>query len=201
MITKFSNFRGSRKELMSIISTLEKESPENYKMYSKKYKKYLPVNLRRLQQFSEKGLIPNAEIVNKSYVYNFEHLLRYIAIMKLKNEGYTLIQSGKIIKDYDNQKLLEFLQNQIQKGKELIDYKNTNKRNEISEKLIKLGRDEGRVLRSQWIRFAITKWCNCEVMNKELKKLTEEDVNTLAEAFKESLLDTIKLKYIEKHIR
>ena len=200
MITKFSNFRGSRKELMSIISTLEKESPENYKMYSKKYKKYLPVNLRRLQQFSEKGLIPNAEIVNKSYVYNFEHLLRYIAIMKLKNEGYTLIQSGKIIKDYDNQKLLEFLQNQIQKGKELIDYKNNNKKNEISEKLIKLGRDEGRVLRSQWIRFAITKWCNCEVMNKELKKLTEEDVNTLAEAFKESLLDTIKLKYIEKHI-
>ncbi len=201
MITKFSNFRGSRKELMSIISTLEKENPENYKMYSKKYKKYLPVNLRRLQQFSEKGLIPNAEIVNKSYVYNFEHLLRYIAIMKLKNEGYTLIQSGKIIKDFDTQKLLEFLQNQIQKTKELIDYKNTNKKNEISEKLIKLGRDEGRVLRSQWIRFAITKWCNCEVMNKELKKLTEEDVNTLAEAFKESLLDTIKLKHIEKHIR
>ena len=201
MITKFSNFRGSRKELMSIISTLEKESPENYKMYSKKYKKYLPVNLRRLQQFSEKGLIPNAEIVNKSYVYNFEHLLRYIAIMKLKNEGYTLIQSGKIIKDFDTQKLLEFLQNQIQKTKELIDYKNTNKKNEISEKLIKLGRDEGRVLRSQWIRFAITKWCNCEVMNKELKKLTEEDINTLTDAFRESLLDTIKLKNIEKHIR
>ena len=201
MITKFSNFRGSRKELMTIISTLEKESPENYKMYSKKYKKYLPVNLRRLQQFSEKGLIPNAEIVNKSYVYNFEHLLRYIAIMKLKNEGYTLIQSGKIIKDFDTQKLLEFLQNQIQKTKELIDYKNTNKKNEISEKLIKLGRDEGRVLRSQWIRFAITKWCNCEVMNKELKKLTEEDINTLTDAFRESLLDTIKLKNIEKHIR
>ena len=201
MITKFSNFKGSRKELMTIISTLEKESPENYKMYSKKYKKYLPVNLRRLQQFSEKGLIPNAEIVNKSYVYNFEHLLRYIAIMKLKNEGYTLIQSGKIIKDFDTQKLLEFLQNQIQKTKELIDYKNTNKKNEISEKLIKLGRDEGRVLRSQWIRFAITKWCNCEVMNKELKKLTEEDINTLTDAFRESLLDTIKLKNIEKHIR
>ena len=33
MITKFSNFKGSRKELMTIISTLEKESPENYKMY------------------------------------------------------------------------------------------------------------------------------------------------------------------------
>ena len=121
MITKFSNFKGSRKELMTIISTLEKESPENYKMYSKKYKKYLPVNLRRLQQFSEKGLIPNAEIVNKSYVYNFEHLLRYMAIMKLKNEGYTLIQSGKIIKDYDTQKLLEFLQNKTQKTKELIE--------------------------------------------------------------------------------
>ena len=134
-------------------------------------------------------------------MYNFEHLLRYMAIMKLKNEGYTLIQSGKIIKDYDTQKLLEFLQNKTQKTKELIDYKNTNNKNKISEKLIKLGRDEGRVLRSQWIRFAITKWCNCEVMNKELKKLTEEDIYTLTDAFRESLLDTIKLKNIEKHIR
>ena len=87
---------------------------------------------------------------------------------------------------------IQLYRNQIQKF---------NKKNEISEKSIKSGRDEGRVLRSQWIRFAITKWCNCELMNKELRKLQEEDINTLTEAFRESLLDTIKLKDIEKHIR
>lgn len=201
MITKYSNFKGSRKDLMNIILNLEKENPEQFKMYSKKYKKYLSVNLRRLQQFSEKGLLPNAEIVNKSFIYNFDHLLRYISIMKLKNEGYTLLQSGKIIKDYDTQNLLELYQDKNQNNKNFIDYKNTNKRNEISEKLVKLGRDEGRVLRSQWVRFAITKWCNCEVKNMELKKLTEEDVNTITEAFRESLLNTIKLKNIEKYIK
>ena len=41
--------------------------------------KYLPVNLRRLQQFSEKGLIPNAEIVNKSF--------KFLSIIKIDNVG------------------------------------------------------------------------------------------------------------------
>ena len=176
MIEKYHNFKGGRQDLIQIISSLEQSNKEKFMMYSKKYKKYLPVNLRRIQQFSDKGLLPTDEVNNKNYIYNYNHLLIYAAIMKLKNDGYTLIQIGKIIKGYDNQKLLELVEDKNVNNKNLIDHKNINQKNLLSERLTRLGRNEGRVLRSQWIRFAITKWCNCEVMKKELNLLNIEDV-------------------------
>ena len=87
MIEKYKNFKGSRKDLMEVISNLEKHNPKKFMMYSKKYKEYLPVNIRRIQQFSDKGLLPTNEVNNKNYVYNFDHLLMYASIMKLKNDG------------------------------------------------------------------------------------------------------------------
>ena len=201
MIDKYQNFKGGRQDLIQIISNLEQSNKEKFMMYSKKYKKYLPVNLRRIQQFSDKGLLPTDEVNNKNYIYNYNHLLMYAAIMKLKNDGYTLIQIGKIIKGYDNQKLLELVEDKNVNAKNLIDHKNINQKNLLSERLIKLGRNEGRVLRSQWIRFAITKWCNCEVMKKELNLLNIEDVDTLTQAFRDSLLETIKIKNIDQKIK
>ena len=201
MIDKYQNFKGGRQDLIQIISNLEQSNKEKFMMYSKKYKKYLPVNLRRIQQFSDKGLLPTDEVNNKNYIYNYNHLLMYAAIMKLKNDGYTLIQIGKIIKGYDNQKLLELVEDKNVNSKNLIDHKNINQKNLLSERLIKLGRNEGRVLRSQWIRFAITKWCNCEVMKKELNLLNIEDVDTLTQAFRDSLLETIKIKNIDQKIK
>lgn len=201
MIEKYQNFKGNRKDLMEVISKLEKHNREKFMMYSKKFKEYLPVNIRRIQQFSDKGLLPTNEVSNKNYVYNYDHILMYAAIMKLKNEGYTLLQIGKIIKGYDTQKLTEIVENKIKNSKGIIDHKNLNEKNLLSEKLVKLGRQEGRVLRSQWIRFAITKWCNCEVMKKELNLLSIEEVNTLTEAFRESLLDTIKIENIDQKIK
>ena len=98
-------------------------------MYSKKSMEYLPVNIRRIQQFSDKGLLPTNEVNNKNYVYNYDHLLMYAAMMKLKNEGYTLLQIGKIIKGYDTQKLTEIVENKIKNSKEIIDYKNISEKN------------------------------------------------------------------------
>ena len=200
MIEKFQNFKGSRKDLMEVISKLEKHNREKFMMYSKKFKEYLPVNIRRIQQFSDKGLLPTNEVNNKNYVYNYDHLLMYAAIMKLKNEGYTLLQIGKIIKGYDTQKLTEIVEDKVKNSKEIIDHQNLNEKNLLSEKLIKLGRQEGRVLRSQWMKFAITKWCTFEVKKKELSKLTDEDVDILAQAFKSSLMQTKAIKDIDKLI-
>ena len=66
--------------------------------------------------------------------------------------------------------------------------------------LKKLGREEGRVLRSQWLKFAITKWCVFEVKKKELSKLTDEEVDILAQAFKSSLMQTKALKNLDNSI-
>ncbi len=198
MIDNYLNFKGNRKDLIQVISILEKHDPKKFMMYSKKYKKHLPVNIRRLQQFSDRGLLPTNEVSNKNYIYNYDHLLIYAAIMRLKNEGYTLLQIGKIIKGYDTQKLTDIVENK--NNNKIIEHENISEKNLLSEKLIALGRTEGRVLRSQWVRFAITKWCNCEVMKKELNMLNSEDVDTLTDAFKESLLDTIKIENIDKKI-
>ena len=99
MFEKYRNFNGSRKDLLEIIINFEKSNPEKYMMYSKKYKKYLPVHIRRLEQFTDKGLLPHGQLTQKKYSYTFDHLCRYMSIMKLKNEGYTLIQ---IVKKYKN---------------------------------------------------------------------------------------------------
>ena len=75
MIDKYQNFKGGRQELIQIISNLEENNKEKFMMYSKKYKKYLPVNLRRIQQFSDKGLLPTDEVNNKNYIYNYNSYL------------------------------------------------------------------------------------------------------------------------------
>ena len=191
MIEKYKNFKGSRKDLMEVISNLEKHNPKKFMMYSKKYKEYLPVNIRRIQQFSDKGLLPTNEVNNKNYVYNFDHLLMYASIMKLKNDGYTLLQIAKIIKGYDTQKLTELVENKAKSDKEIIDHKNINEKNILSEKLVKLGREEGRVLRSQWIKFAVTRWCNIEIRKNKLDQITDDDLNIILAAFEDSIKDTI----------
>ena len=191
MIEKYKNFKGTRKDLMEVVSNLEKQNPKKFMMYSKKYKEYLPVNIRRIQQFSDKGLLPTNEVNNKNYVYNFDHLLMYASIMKLKNDGYTLLQIAKIIKGYDTQKLTELVENKVKSDKEIIDHKNITEKNLLSEKLVKLGREEGRVLRSEWIKFAVTKWCNIEIRKNKLDQITDDDLNIILVAFEGAIKDTI----------
>ena len=195
---QYYNWEGSRKDLMGIIISLEKTNPQKYKMYSKKYKEYLTVTLRRLQQFTDKGILPNGEIVNNNYLYNSEHLYRYVAAIELKNSGHTLIQVKKILEGLH---LDEVIKRFEKSGpKKAIDEGNLLRKTDLPEKLKKIGREEGRVLRSQWIKFAITKWCHLDIKKKELMKLTSEDIDTLAIALKDTLSVTSKMKNIDRSI-
>ena len=74
------------------------------------------------------------------------------------------------------------------------------KKSDLPEKLKKLGRNEGRVLRSQWIKLAITKWCHLDIKKKNLKNLNSDDFETIALAVKETLLATSKIKNIDRGI-
>ena len=198
---QYYNWEGSRKDLMGIIISLEKTNPQKYKMYSKKYKEYLTVTLRRLQQFTDKGILPNGEIVNNNYLYNSEHLYRYIAAIELKNSGHTLIQVKKILEGLHLDEVIKrFLEFEKSGPKKAIDEGNLLRKTDLPEKLKKIGREEGRVLRSQWIKFAITKWCHLDIKKKELMKLTSEDIDTLAIALKDTLSVTSKMKNIDRSI-
>ena len=63
----------------------------------------------------------------------------------------------------------------------------------LSSELKKLGREEGKVLRSQWLKFAITKWCNVEIRKNKLSGLKENEINTIVRAFENSLRETIEM--------
>ena len=199
---QYYNWEGSRKDLIALIVSFEKKDPKKYKMYSKKYKDYLSVTLRRLQQFTDKGILPNGEIINNSYMYNSEHLFRYFAAIKLKNSGHTLIQVEKILKELHHNEVIENIL-ELEKTSSKNNNNDSNffiSKSELPERLKKLGRDEGRVLRSQWLKLAITRWCHLDIKKKDLKKINLEEIETIALAVKETLLVTSKIENIDRSI-
>ena len=84
-MNKYRNWKGSRMDLLKIINSIEDENPEKYMMFSKKLNKYLPVSMRRIQDFIDRGILPSGEIENKSFIYSSEHLFRYLGAIDLKN--------------------------------------------------------------------------------------------------------------------
>ena len=193
MKEKYASWRGTRQDLINEIHKLEEKNPQAYKMYSKNTGKFISINQRRVQQFIDDGLIPSPMKESKENQYNEEHLLRYIAVIKLKNEGYTLRQIQPIISSYKLEEIqkkvlnikdtkLKFLDDTINKIDEL----------NLSKKLIKLGREEGKVLKSQWTKYAVTKWFNAEINNRRLDSLTIEEIEVLTNALKFKLIESIK---------
>ncbi len=197
----YKNWQGSREELLKIISSLENQEPKKYKMFSKKLNTFLPVKERRIQQFIVQGILPKAEFDEKGYLYNSEHIYRYFAAIKLKNSGYSLVQTNDILKGMELEEIIEKILEEKNSKNKINDSSNLliNK-SDLPERLKKLGRIEGRVLRSQWIKFAITKWCHLDIKKKELIKLTNEDIDTLTQAFKDTLSSTSKVKNIDRSI-
>ena len=199
---EYLNWKGSRIELLDIINLFEKKEPNKYLMHSKKLKKNLPVSMRRIQDFIDKEILPAGELEDKSYIYNSEHLFRYFAAIILKNSGHTLIQIAKILSSMHLEEIIEKILGSKTTFKGIFNQSESYlmQKSNLPEKLKKMGRVEGRVLRSQWIKFAITKWCHLEVKKRELKSLTIEDIDTLALALKETLTTTSKIKNIDRSI-
>ena len=190
MKQNYASWHGTRKDLIEEIRKLEEKNPQAYKMYSKNTGKFISINLRRIQQFIDEGLIPPPIKEYKDKQFNNEHLLRYIATIKLKNEGYSLKQIQPIISSYKLEEIQEkILNTQDTKFKLLNETIEKIDEISLSKKLVKLGRDEGKVLTSQWTKFAVTKWFNAEINNRKINNLTMDDINTLTKALKTKLIE------------
>ncbi len=203
MLNLNETWDGNRNGLYKKLSEIEYKLPEKYKMVSKKTGKPLELKLNRIQQFLNLKIIPKAVSADKGFGYNEEHIFRYLAAIVLYNSGQSLKQISEILNSYTTDEIKNlFLSNENLLLKEanpkIISEKFTQKN--IEKKLKILGREEGRVLRSQWIKFAITRWCIFEIKKKELSKLTDNEVETLTQAFKLSLMQTKSLKNIDKSI-
>ena len=203
MFKNIENWSGARKNLIDLISDFEKKDPKKFGMYSKKTGDFLPVNTRRIQQFIDQGILTNPEVGKDGYIYNADHFFRYMGAIELRNSGQPVKQIAKILLSFDTEDIKEKILGVGPDGDHINnnDEENINyltKDNEIHEKLKKLGRVEGRVLRSQWVRLAVTNWFNVEVKKKELKNLSDDDINVLGKAFVLSLKETANIAKNDK---
>ena len=190
MIEDYLNWTGNRQELISLIKLFEKFDPKLYKMFSKQLGKASSINERRVQQFIDEQIIPKPDFIEKKYIYNSKHLVRYLCAIILRNKGYPL----KIIKENLDANDFEFLKNQFVKGN--TDDKFLHKQNfehiDLPSRLKKLGRNEGKVLEINQKKFAVTPWLTVLINEKQLNKLSENDIDTITEALSNSLKTSIK---------
>lgn len=192
MIDDYINWTGTRRELISLINLFEKQNPKLYKMFSKQIGKYSPVNDRRIQQFIDEGIIPKPVFQNKKFIYDFKHLVRYLSGVILRNKGYPM----KIIRENLDVNEFKFLKDELIQGNTDDKFLQKQKLENInlSERLKKLGRNEGRVLDVSQKKFAVTPWFSVMVNENKLRNLNEKDVDTLLEALSNSLKKNLKRK-------
>ena len=192
MIDNYENWTGTRLDLISIIKIIEKNNPKKYKMFSKQLGRLSSINDRRVQQFIDEGIIPKPVFEDKKYQYNFTHIVMYLAAIILRNKGFPL----KIIKEQLEQSDFKFLKNEFVYGKNDQDFLKNENLDDINyiDRLKKLGREEGRVLNILQMKLAITPWCNLNINLNKLKKLKDEDIDTLTEGISRSLKALINSK-------
>ena len=184
MFEKFTNWRGSRKIFLSNLAEIE-NNDNSFLMISNKTGKAVLVNSRRIQQFLDNGILPRGEM-EVEIIFNYEHIIRYLSAIILKNQGHSLNQIEKILSSDFEELIVVFLKSK--KGT----LKDKFSKADTSEKLKKLGRIEGRVLRSQWVKFAVTKWCHLDIKMKELLKLSKAEVVILSEVISDTLYNFSK---------
>lgn len=194
MFKNYQNWKGSRKDLINEIVNFENENPAKFKMISKKSGDYIDANIRRIQQFIDVSILPKPHVEKKQYEYTKEHLLRYLAAIVLKNNDHTIKQIEKILSTLDIDQVEEQILAKDSKNLKIdkVLFEKKDKIN-LSSELKQLGREEGKVLRSHWLKFAITKWCNIEIRKNKLSELKENEISTIILAFENSLRETIEI--------
>ena len=81
----------NRQQLLKVINNLEK-TDKSILWNCRKTKKDIPCNARRIQQFSDLGIMNPVSWQGKNSMYNDSSINRYIEISKLHKKGFTLPQ-------------------------------------------------------------------------------------------------------------
>jgi len=192
-LMKYKDWTGNREEFLITVSQLEELNAEDCMLKSSKAPyNLLPVNLRRIQWFASNNIIPPAV----KRMYDFEHLVYYMHAILLRKKGkLTFKQIAKQIENFTFNEALGNLSRGVDQQKKsamLTSSSFLGKDEEIYESLRKLGREEGRPLKSTLTRFAITPWCHVTINEKYTRDLTKDDADVLTSAFRNSLSDLMK---------
>ena len=186
-IETYRKWSGDRENFLKVIEEIEREDTTRRMLASKKAPyNSLPVNMRRIQWFISNRIIPKAMSKN----FEFSHLVYYWLAINLRKQKVTFKQLENLIDQISVEEACQILakggqESQFLKlGKDLPD---NLLQDEIALGLKRLGRPEGRALKSNLIRLAITPWCHVTLNEKELLDLKEDDADILASAFRQAL--------------
>ena len=186
---KIDNFFGSRKECLAFINDFEKD---NRSVMLKKNitGEDIECNMRRLDTFSALGIFPK-EIEDRESMrmkgwelkYDDRHLYRYFLAMHLRKNNFKLEKIAEMMLDRTDDWIKKSAVEYFITSPNLSFPDHVSQENfQLSKTLRKLGRTEGRPLKSTQIRFAITPWFHAYVSEKELKKLSKDDISALTMA-------------------
>jgi len=197
-MTKQLDLHISREDLVEKIKAYEAEAPDRYLLRRKKTGEPLPVNTRRIQQFCDEGIIPKAtglkgEESLRGRFFSDAHLISYLAAIRLRKSGQPVsnlagLLAGKTLKELEVIAFENFDAGKSQSGSTHI------AKIETANQLRRLGRREGRALKSTLTRYAITPDIHVTVNNKIFKQLDVNSIDAVTEAFKEALLSEIQSK-------
>lgn len=186
IINSHHDWSGDRNEFLELLSVIENEDPKNRMLFTKKRPvTALPINLRRIQWFISKNMMPGVD--NKTFGY--QHLVFYWGIIHLRKQKMTFPQLENLNDRMDVEQA-SLLLGSVKEGSDIL--KSLSSSSEfnsetVSKGLKRMGRKEGRPIKSTLIRLAITPWCHLTVDQNKLDNLKSEDVNVIAEAFRQSL--------------
>ena len=187
IIIKNRSWSGSREELVKLISSIENSDPKRRMLESKKDPyDALPINSRRIQWFSSKNIMPKPN----GKLYEYEHLVYYWLAILLRKQKLTFKQLENLILDVSLKQAEERLDPESSKLNllEAIGHpSNTQTSEAVTAGLQRMGRKEGRALKSTLIRLAITPWCHVTINENNISKLTTEDADILTDSFRHSL--------------
>lgn len=194
-LMKYKDWTGNREEFIAIIDLIEQFNPSERMLASKKNpKNRLPVNARRIQWFTSMNIIPKA--IKRTY--EFKHLVYYWHAILLRKQQKGRLTFEQISGQIDRIRFEDALNrvseiDKDQKFEEIVAIASGHMTEvDIAEGLIKLGRTEGRPLKSTLTRYAITPWCHVTINETHTKTLTSHDADILAKAFRKSLNEIVK---------
>ena len=182
-----SQFFGTKEELVAEIANYEANHPDLYLLRRKKTGAPLPVTPRRIQQYCDEGIIGRAVSIDgkeaaKGRYFKTRHLVAYLAAIRFKKSGQPVSNLAGLLAGKSDQDLETIA---------LVDEAPEQPLYQTSERLKRLGRKEGKALKSRQLRYAITPDIHVYLSEKILKNLNAADVDALAQAFKDALLAEI----------
>lgn len=186
----YDKFEGTRAEFVELMRAREVSEP-SLMLVSKKNGSPIPCSIRRLDSLSTIGVFPkpNEDQLKRdgrgrpSLKMTAEHCYRYELHQRLRKSGQKIEGIASLMSTLGPKEIKEKVISWSIKfdTSELLDDWESEER-ELSEGLMRLGRENGNILISHQTRFAILPWLHLYAGEEQLKKLSSQDIDLLTRA-------------------